>query len=169
MTMAVPNATEAKYLSSTIMPVPHRAPRFVVHIYHNYCLYTFTLTCLARCLVTYAVVSTKPRANNIKIWFSHGERHSFRGSIKSRKMCWWIPRARRASASRDEPSSEGWVHPRPSEVGYGNEGRWRRGWRWFLAAALDATDRSRPVSAEGDRKDRLLTLRRSSQMDNVLG
>lgn len=43
------------------------APRSAVHIYHNYCLYTFTLTCRARpaCrLLTYAL---EPRANNIKI------------------------------------------------------------------------------------------------------
>lgn len=59
MTMAVPNATEAKYLSSTIMPT-HRALH-TVHIYHNYCLYTFApRTPRLYHLVTYAVVSAKP-------------------------------------------------------------------------------------------------------------
>lgn len=59
MTMAVPNATEAKYLSSTIMPA-HRALH-TVHIYHNYCLYTFApRTPRLHLLVTYAVVSAKP-------------------------------------------------------------------------------------------------------------
>lgn len=42
------------------------APRSAVHIYHNYCLYTFTLTCLAP--LSY-VCSCKhvTGANNIKI------------------------------------------------------------------------------------------------------
>lgn len=133
MTMAVPNATEAKYLSSTIMPVPQRAPRFVVHIYHNYCLYTFTLTCFARRhLVTYAVISTKPRANNIKIWFSHRECHSLIFQINKKSLRHTVNEcfSKKESTARDDQNRD--------MIMKGGGGSW---------------DRSRPLSAEGDRTD----------------
>lgn len=57
-----------------------------------------------RRLVTYAVVSAKPSANNIKIWFSRWSVVDFPtfvpqiDTIKSREVPWWIrdTRARKA-------------------------------------------------------------------------
>lgn len=75
MTMAVPNATEAKYLSSTIMPLPrtaHHASSFLFIITTVY-IPLPSHTSRARIYATSYVcscISTKLRANNIKMWFA---------------------------------------------------------------------------------------------------
>lgn len=146
---------------------PRSVPfRPVVHIYHNYCLYTFTSSpSHARRLVTYAVVSAKPRANNIKIWFLHAVvTHSpilmprIDRIIGQKVARYSLINSQRADRrSRSEYDNEGWWSGDPTI------------WRSDDGGGINGgCDRNSP-RPRGGRYDRMLTWRGPSQMDSALG